>query len=108
MFGTLVYTTLPGLQLFDVIKSPSIPQNLRGINLLHKKVLTLLIKLFFKNWSKNKNVAFFGISIHNNVCQMMYLVITFTKPPLKVNNIVLQDYAQCRFDAYFKQKKLFS
>ena len=25
-----------------------------------------------------------------------------------LNHYVLQDYAQCRFDAYFKQKKLFS
>lgn len=32
----------------------------------------------------------------------------FTKPLLKMKNIILQDYAQCRFDAYFKQKKLFS
>lgn len=30
------------------------------------------------------------------------------RPPLIVNSLVLQDYAQCRFDAYLKQKKLYS
>lgn len=31
--------------------------------------------------------------------------ILYTK---QKKDVVLQDYAQCRFDAYFKQKKLFS
>lgn len=40
--------------------------------------------------------------------QFSTLVFNFSKPHLTVNYIFLQDYAQCRFDAYFKQKKLFS